>query len=78
MWVAGSNPNREKRLPTAALSFRKHPEPSARVFQIKVGNIDGAMQPPLRPGLDPRREIQTDSTGPAWSQSSIPSVTSGQ
>ncbi|MBG0807904.1 VOC family protein [Methylosinus sp. H3A] len=63
VWVAGSNPNREKTTSYGGPFFPKAPGAVSTIFQLKVGNIDGAMQRALAAGAVIRDEIQTDTTG---------------
>ncbi|WP_315744151.1 MULTISPECIES: VOC family protein [unclassified Bradyrhizobium] len=63
IWVAGANPNREKTPSYGGPFFPKAPGDVSTIFQLEVGNIDGAMQRALAAGAVIRDEIQTDMTG---------------
>ncbi|QTK83037.1 VOC family protein [Agrobacterium tumefaciens] len=63
VWVAGSNPNREKSPSYGGPFFPKEPGAVSTIFQLKVGNIEGVMQRALSAGAVIRDEIQTDVMG---------------
>jgi uncharacterized glyoxalase superfamily protein PhnB len=63
VWVAGSNPNREKTPSYGGPFFSKEPGAVSSIFQLKVSNIDDAMQRALAAGAVIRDEIQTDMIG---------------
>lgn len=63
VWVAGSNPNREKTPSYGGPFFPKTPGAVSTIFQLKVGNIDGAMHRAFAAGAVIRDEIQTDMIG---------------
>lgn len=63
VWVAGSNPNREKSPSYGGPFFPKEPGAVSTIFQLKVGNIEGVMQRALSAGAVIRDEIQTDVIG---------------
>lgn len=63
VWVAGSNPNREKSPSYGGPFFPKEPGAVSTIFQLKVGNIEGIMQRALSAGAVIRDEIQTDVIG---------------
>lgn len=63
VWVAGSNPNREKSPSYGGPFFPKEPGAVSTIFQLKVGNIEGVMQDALAAGAVIRDEIQTDIIG---------------
>jgi uncharacterized glyoxalase superfamily protein PhnB len=63
VWVAGANPNREKTPSYGGPFFPKAPGAVSTIFQLKVGNIDAAMQRAVAAGAVIRDVIQTDTTG---------------
>ncbi|WP_421358017.1 VOC family protein [Agrobacterium rosae] len=63
VWVADSNPNREKSPSYSGPFFPKAPGTVSTIFQLKVGNIEGVMQSALSAGAVIRDEIQTDVIG---------------
>ena len=63
VWVAGSNPNREKSPSYGGPFYPKEPGAVSTIFQLKVGNIEGVMQQALAAGALIRDEIQTDIAG---------------
>lgn len=63
VWVAGSNPNREKSPSYGGPFFPKEPGAVSTIFQLKVGNIESVMQRAVTAGAVIRDEIQTDMIG---------------
>ncbi|AVH45657.1 VOC family protein [Agrobacterium tumefaciens] len=63
VWVAGSNPNREKSPSYGGPFFPKEPGAVSTIFQLKIGNIEDVMQRALSVGAVIRDEIQTDTIG---------------
>lgn len=63
VWVAGSNPNREKSPSYGGPFFPKEPGAVSTIFHLNVGNIKGVMQAALAAGAVIRDEIQTDMIG---------------
>lgn len=63
VWVAGSNPNREKSPSYGGPFFPKEQGAVTTIFQLKIGNIEGAMRRALAAGAVIRDGIQTDMTG---------------
>ncbi|WP_247643690.1 VOC family protein [Agrobacterium tumefaciens] len=63
VWVAGSNPNREKSPSYGGPFFPKEPGAVSTMFHLNVGNIEDVMQRALAAGAVVRDEIQTDIIG---------------
>lgn len=63
VWVAGSNPNREKSPSYGGPFFPKEPGAVSTIFQLKVGDIEGMMERAVAAGAVIRDEIQTDMIG---------------
>lgn len=63
VWIAGSNPNREKSPSYGGPFLPKEPGAVSTIFQLKVGNIEGVMRRALAAGAVIRDEIQIDMTG---------------
>lgn len=63
VWVAGSNPNREKTPSYGGPFFPKAPGAVSTIFRVNVGDIDGVMQCARAAGATVRDEIQTDTIG---------------
>lgn len=63
VWVAGSNPNREKSPSYGGPFFPKEPGAVSTMFHLNVGNIEGVMQAALATRAVIRDKIQTDMIG---------------
>ncbi|OLP62662.1 hypothetical protein BJF93_07170 [Xaviernesmea oryzae] len=63
VWVAGSNPNREKSPSYGGPFFPKEPGAVSTIFHLNVGNIEDVMERALSAGALTRDQVQTDVIG---------------
>lgn len=63
VWVAGSNPNREKSASYGGPFFPKAPGAVSTIFQLEVGNAERVVQRALAAGAVLRDQVQIDITG---------------